>query len=184
MKYCAKCGKELFEEAVMCPGCGCMVENCKPAKKQDYKAILSKTKIFVIIGLVLLCLGIFAWFASNLVDLFFVVIMEQVVSIIQRTHPDISMYHACENIANYLSILCFLAAEILFAMPRSNFNSAFKIENNALYLENKAQYKKDAKEKCKMLENEIPFFKVSWYFVIVAFILFIISIFIPSLRLI
>ncbi len=23
MKYCAKCGKELFDEAVICPGCGC-----------------------------------------------------------------------------------------------------------------------------------------------------------------
>ena len=23
MKYCHKCGKELFDEAVVCPGCGC-----------------------------------------------------------------------------------------------------------------------------------------------------------------
>ena len=23
MKYCVKCGKELFDEAVICPGCGC-----------------------------------------------------------------------------------------------------------------------------------------------------------------
>jgi hypothetical protein len=23
MKYCTKCGKELFDEAVICPGCGC-----------------------------------------------------------------------------------------------------------------------------------------------------------------
>ena len=23
MKYCSKCGKELFDEAVICPGCGC-----------------------------------------------------------------------------------------------------------------------------------------------------------------
>ncbi len=23
MKYCSKCGKELFDEAVVCPGCGC-----------------------------------------------------------------------------------------------------------------------------------------------------------------
>lgn len=26
MKYCSKCGKELFDEAVICPGCGCPVE--------------------------------------------------------------------------------------------------------------------------------------------------------------
>ena len=27
MKYCSKCGKELFDEAVICPGCGCAVGN-------------------------------------------------------------------------------------------------------------------------------------------------------------
>ena len=25
MKYCSKCGKEIFEEAVICPHCGCAV---------------------------------------------------------------------------------------------------------------------------------------------------------------
>lgn len=27
MKFCEKCGKELMDEAVMCPSCGCAVEN-------------------------------------------------------------------------------------------------------------------------------------------------------------
>ena len=27
MKYCSKCGKELFDEAVICTGCGCAVAN-------------------------------------------------------------------------------------------------------------------------------------------------------------
>lgn len=27
MKFCSKCGKELFDEAVICTGCGCMTEN-------------------------------------------------------------------------------------------------------------------------------------------------------------
>lgn len=26
MKFCSKCGKELVDEAVICPHCGCMVE--------------------------------------------------------------------------------------------------------------------------------------------------------------
>ena len=26
MKYCRYCGNELFDEAVMCPKCGCMVQ--------------------------------------------------------------------------------------------------------------------------------------------------------------
>ena len=25
MKYCSKCGKELIDEAIVCPGCGCAV---------------------------------------------------------------------------------------------------------------------------------------------------------------
>lgn len=27
MKYCSKCGKEIMDEAVVCPGCGCAQEN-------------------------------------------------------------------------------------------------------------------------------------------------------------
>lgn len=27
MKFCEKCGKELMDEAVICPSCGCVVEN-------------------------------------------------------------------------------------------------------------------------------------------------------------
>lgn len=25
MKYCSKCGKEIVDEAIVCPGCGCAV---------------------------------------------------------------------------------------------------------------------------------------------------------------
>ena len=34
MKYCTKCGKQLLDEAVICPGCGCMTEQ-KPQVKTD-----------------------------------------------------------------------------------------------------------------------------------------------------
>lgn len=27
MKYCSKCGKEIMDEAVVCPGCGCSQNN-------------------------------------------------------------------------------------------------------------------------------------------------------------
>ena len=27
MKFCAKCGRELMDEAVICPGCGCSLGN-------------------------------------------------------------------------------------------------------------------------------------------------------------
>lgn len=32
MKYCSKCGKELFDEAVVCPGSGCAVGGNSPAQ--------------------------------------------------------------------------------------------------------------------------------------------------------
>lgn len=45
--YCTKCGKQLFDEAVMCPGCGAPTSNYvqSPAKKEEetyevsYKAV-------------------------------------------------------------------------------------------------------------------------------------------------
>ena len=27
MKYCSKCGNEVFDEAVVCPKCGCMISS-------------------------------------------------------------------------------------------------------------------------------------------------------------
>lgn len=27
MKYCSKCGKEIMDDAMICPGCGCSQEN-------------------------------------------------------------------------------------------------------------------------------------------------------------
>ena len=36
MKYCSKCGNELFDEAVVCPKCGCATE--QSAKKQQKQA--------------------------------------------------------------------------------------------------------------------------------------------------
>lgn len=39
MKYCSKCGKELLDEAVICIGCGCAIENIttKPTEKKTCK---------------------------------------------------------------------------------------------------------------------------------------------------
>lgn len=35
MKFCSKCGKEILDEAVVCPGCGCAVVNApQPAQAQ------------------------------------------------------------------------------------------------------------------------------------------------------
>lgn len=38
MKYCEKCGNQLFDEAVMCPKCGCTVGKDPSVQKQDETA--------------------------------------------------------------------------------------------------------------------------------------------------
>ncbi len=38
MKYCTKCGKELFDEAVICPGCGCAQDNAPATSEKDSKS--------------------------------------------------------------------------------------------------------------------------------------------------
>ena len=35
MKYCSKCGRELFEEAVVCPGCGCALQVADAKGKKE-----------------------------------------------------------------------------------------------------------------------------------------------------
>lgn len=58
MKYCAKCGKELFDEAVMCPVCGCAVQQEKKVAKQTYEDAICNAVTFVAIGAALLGLGV------------------------------------------------------------------------------------------------------------------------------
>ena len=29
MKFCSKCGKEIHDDSIICPGCGCSVESKK-----------------------------------------------------------------------------------------------------------------------------------------------------------
>ena len=49
MKYCINCGKELFDEAVVCPGCGCATatEPAVPSRTVPKKKF--KTKLLFII---------------------------------------------------------------------------------------------------------------------------------------
>ena len=56
MKYCQKCGNELVDEAVVCPGCGCAVEQPKKGNGgNDGLAIASK--IFLILGCIAILLS-------------------------------------------------------------------------------------------------------------------------------
>ena len=93
MKYCQKCGKELFDEAVICPGCGCQVsgaimpveketpENFKPEKLTGSTTLLTVLSVFSIafviaglalfgfidmtIGIIVSAVGIIAGFVAD-----------------------------------------------------------------------------------------------------------------------
>lgn len=59
MKYCTKCGNELFDEAVMCPKCGCAAEAPKPNKEISEKAKnQTKGAIFIIAGIMIIVITI------------------------------------------------------------------------------------------------------------------------------
>lgn len=61
--FCSKCGKEIFDEAVICPNCGCPTNSTTSTPSQQYPVLqnfVSQVKtpyIISIVGIVL-CLGI------------------------------------------------------------------------------------------------------------------------------
>ena len=71
MKYCTHCGKELLDEAVICPGCGCAVSKAyqTPAANDNLVSTLAdRVKINGIIWIVVGVLQIlFALFVNSFV---------------------------------------------------------------------------------------------------------------------
>ena len=55
MKYCAYCGKELFDEAVVCPSCGCATDMVVAPKEEEKPSSGFKFLgfFFPVVGLVL-----------------------------------------------------------------------------------------------------------------------------------
>ena len=52
MKYCTKCGNELHDEAVICPKCGCPVENASSTAKSNAKASVASASLLNLIAFV------------------------------------------------------------------------------------------------------------------------------------
>ena len=50
MKYCSHCGKEIADEAVICPGCGCEVSSKQTSSAQDHSALFTVIKVFMVIA--------------------------------------------------------------------------------------------------------------------------------------
>lgn len=53
MKYCSKCGNELHDEAVICPKCGCQVEDVSPTAKSSAKASVVSASLLNLIAFVI-----------------------------------------------------------------------------------------------------------------------------------
>ncbi|MCK9330619.1 MAG: zinc-ribbon domain-containing protein [Bacilli bacterium] len=59
MKYCSKCGEEIYNEAVICPRCGYNTERFEPIQEQGSKVAGFCLRFFLgIFGLIIgLCLN-------------------------------------------------------------------------------------------------------------------------------
>lgn len=56
--YCSVCGKEVMEEAVICPGCGCMIKKEGTKTSAASSGTNKKTQASVILGIIGI---VFAW---------------------------------------------------------------------------------------------------------------------------
>ena len=69
MKYCTHCGKELFDEAIVCPGCGCATEEKKAYCNNSHttnrllitlsEKVKTNAIIWIVIGAVQIVTGVF-----------------------------------------------------------------------------------------------------------------------------
>lgn len=53
MKYCQKCGKELHDEAVVCPGCGCPVETRTESKNHNAIEVVNSVLTLNIVAIII-----------------------------------------------------------------------------------------------------------------------------------
>lgn len=53
MKYCQKCGKELYDEAVVCPGCGCPVETRIVSKNHNAIEVVNSVLTLNIVAIII-----------------------------------------------------------------------------------------------------------------------------------
>ncbi len=66
MKFCQKCGKEIMDEAVVCPGCGCSIEKEVKIKEASYDDCLKGAATTNIISIVVIVLGVVCWLLVNM----------------------------------------------------------------------------------------------------------------------
>lgn len=50
MRFCSTCGKEVYDQAVICPNCGCPLKQPKPMEDGETDGLATAAKVFLIIG--------------------------------------------------------------------------------------------------------------------------------------
>lgn len=58
MKYCTHCGREILDEAVICPGCGCAVESTTKMPQESSNTANSAILLAILFPIIGLVLGI------------------------------------------------------------------------------------------------------------------------------
>ena len=66
MKFCQKCGKEIMDEAVICPGCGCAVAKGIEKAEISYEKCVKGAVTTDILSAVAIALGIICWLLINM----------------------------------------------------------------------------------------------------------------------
>ena len=67
MKYCTKCGKEIHDEAVICPGCGCST-GYVPANEQNNDSTVQNDEVSVglcVLSIFLPLFGVIYWIVKH-----------------------------------------------------------------------------------------------------------------------
>lgn len=86
MKYCKHCGKEIMDEAIICPGCGCKAENERvKVNKPTYDEAVSGAATTNIIAAVILMLGIFVALFINVWLGVVLCLVAEVVSLVPKS---------------------------------------------------------------------------------------------------
>lgn len=103
MKFCYKCGKELLDDAVLCPHCGCMVNDNKnnSTKTIEISSNISESEIcpsfirYLIIGL---CFSEYEFFAYSYYSTFNLIMA--IISLI--TVIGLCVFGLCKRWTHYL----------------------------------------------------------------------------------
>ena len=158
MKYCTHCGKEIMDEAVICPGCGCAVGSSAQAASvgnADISALLNtlsqrvKTNgiIWLVIGILQVLCGIFLNWVFLIVGVLNIIssvqdmnyskeLLEKPVGIVAKFEPIVGpiitlIYNlVIGGVIGVVGSIYYFVAIRNYVMENKQFFESLDIENN------------------------------------------------------